>query len=150
MIIDRLENIERYYQMIPGLSDAFHFFLCHRDDVPGRYTEGENIAIVQKNRLSDLSGSPFEAHRKYIDLQVVLEGSEGIGWSSASDQQASAEYDEEKDVWFFNGNSLDMKIPAGVFYICFPWDGHRCNGIAGQFSECRKVCVKIPFKGADL
>ena len=44
---------------------------------------------------------PFEAHRRYIDIQFVVAGQEAIRFAPASAMKTTEPYDAAKDVEFF-------------------------------------------------
>ena len=64
--------------------------------------EGKDLFI--NNCAPDLftrDNAPIEVHRDYIDVQVVLEGVETMGWKPLEEIQSwRGEYIEEKDVRF--------------------------------------------------
>lgn len=39
----------------------------------------------------------FEAHRRYIDVQIVAEGCEELAWADVSDLKTVIPYDKDKD-----------------------------------------------------
>jgi len=45
----------------------------------------------------------LEAHRRYIDIQLVLDGTDEMGWKPLSDcHDPVSDYSTERDIRFFN------------------------------------------------
>ena len=146
MIIDRIEEHERYYSLHPDMELAFAFLAEAADLEPGRY-ELENglFASIYENETRLIKGLPLEAHRDYIDLQYCISGGERMAWAHIQELNMVSE-DAEHDNWFYEGMSTAVSIRPGMFYIMFPSDGHKA-GCHNEFPKhYRKVVVKIPVK----
>ncbi|WP_147820133.1 YhcH/YjgK/YiaL family protein [Salidesulfovibrio onnuriiensis] len=146
MIIDILENAARYEALNPGFAVAFEFL--RRADLgglaEGRHDiEGDLFAVVAHGPGRDRREAPLEVHRKYIDIQYVVSGSDEMGWKPAATcGRVSVPFDADKDVGFFT-DTPDLWAPVrpGMFAIFFPWDAHQ--PMTGH-GEIRKVIVKVP------
>ena len=83
------------------------------------------------------------AHKKYIDVQFILKGSELMGYAPFKGQEIVSEYNEEKDVILFSGNKSFFKIEYGMFAIFFPYELHM-PGIKAEIPEnVKKVVIKV-------
>lgn len=83
MIIDKFDNLPLYFSCLPGLDKAAEF-LAGENIADGHYEiDGEKIfANVSSYEPKEFNGDMrFEAHKKYADLQAVLEGEERIDWA---------------------------------------------------------------------
>ena len=146
MIIDRIEEQERYYALHKDMELAFAFLAEAPDLEPGRY-ELENglFATVSEGDTRQLDTVNLEAHRNYIDLQYCIAGGERMAWAHVQELNL-VEEDKEHDNYFYAGKSTAMSIRPGMFYIMFPSDGHKA-GCHHEFPKhYRKVVVKIPVK----
>lgn len=90
-----------------------------------------------------------EVHRKYIDVQFLVEGKEKIGFAvDTGRNKIVEEYDFEKDVLFYENceNESDIIMVPGAFAIFFSNIVHRpaCN-VKG-ISKIKKVVIKINKK----
>lgn len=103
-------------------------------------------ASVTDYTTKDPDTTHFEAHRKYIDIQYVPRGQEYIGITSLEDMQAMIkEYDEEKDIEFFNkDNGTLLLANKGKFFVFFPTDGHKPCLKVDKNAMARKIVVKVP------
>ena len=78
-------------------------------------------------------GARLEAHRRYIDIQLTIDGLEEIGWKPIGDCVSTSEaFDAAKDITFFNDRPESwLSVPAGRFAIFFPEDAHAPLGGRG-------------------
>jgi YhcH/YjgK/YiaL family protein len=150
MILDILTNARRYRGISEGFANAFEF-LSRPDlkELPaGKYDiDGARVyATVSKGPGRRKEDSLLEAHEKYIDIQLVLAGTDNMGWKPKSlCQQPAGEYDHKSDVRFFKDEpDAWLSTASGAFAIFFPEDAHMPQISAGQL---HKVVVKV---AADL
>ena len=103
MIIDRIEEQERYYPLHPEMEQAFAFLSEAPDLEPGRY-ELENglFATVSEGDTRQLDTVELESHKKYIDLQYCISGGERMSWAHIQELNLSSE-DPEHDNYFYTG-----------------------------------------------
>ena len=145
MIIDRIEEQERYYALHKDMELAFAFLAEAHDLESGRYElEGGLFATVSEGDTRQIDTVELEAHKEYIDLQYCISGGERMAWAHIQELNLASEH-PEKDCYFYTGKSTAMSIRPGMFYIMFPSDGHKA-GAHNEFPKhYRKVVVKIPF-----
>jgi YhcH/YjgK/YiaL family protein len=146
MILSALSQSERYVSMHPLFQRAFDhirttdFFALE----PGRYNIiGEDlIAIVEQVPGKTKEMARLEAHRRYIDIQLVLEGDEQMGWKPLADCfNPVSEHSEERDIRFFHDAPASwVAVPPDHFCIFFPDDAHAPLVANGQV---RKVIFKV-------
>ncbi|WP_162052609.1 YhcH/YjgK/YiaL family protein [Pontibacter pamirensis] len=149
MVLDSLQNANRYYTLHPLFEQAFRFL--QETDLLAlsqgqQAIEGRNLfAIISEGTGTTEKEAKLEVHRKYIDLQYVISGTDHMGWKSlAFCEQPDIPYIEERDAAFFpdkTGNWFD--VPAGYFTIFYPDDAH-----AAMITEetVRKVVLKIAVR----
>lgn len=150
MILDTLENADRYASAHPLFTKAFQFL--RGNDLaalpPGRIDiDGDRLfALPQEPEGRGREGARLEAHRKYIDIQVTVSGHEEIGWKGLKDCKLVSEpYRDDKDILFF-GDLPDSwtRVAAGQFVIYWPEDAHAPLGGRGPM---KKVVLKIAVEG---
>lgn len=144
--MEKMEDIKK-------LSEAAYRFLMEFDPAKyedGRYdlTDGVYVNISTYETKYRREGV-FEAHKRYIDIQYMISGSEIISvepvevMHSFSCEKA---YSEENDVEFYANNldCVDYVIRDGEYVILMPEDGHMPGICEGQPEKNRKLVVKIP------
>ena len=89
----------------------------------------------------------FESHRKYIDVQVIVEGAERMEVEDISRLTVSQPYAEERDLIKYADTKAasHLAMPAGNVAIFFPVDGHMSTlpPAIGPVLV-RKAVVKVP------
>jgi YhcH/YjgK/YiaL family protein len=148
MIYDRFENLHLYCQ--PGT--RLHRALVYARDAArtvadGRMDiDGERLyASVATYETGSREERRFEAHRKYIDVQVLLEGEECIDVSLDQDLPVFESYDENRDVMFLKPpeNVASLVMKPGHFGVFYPHDIHRPGCRLREKSRVRKIVMKV-------
>lgn len=146
MILDIIENANRYSTLHRGFAKAIEFLL--RPDLKelpvGKYEiDGERVfAMVSKEFGRKREDALLETHEKYIDIQLVLAGTDTMGWKPKSlCRNPTGAYDPEEDIQFFADDpDAWIATQSGAFVIFFPEDAHMPLISSGQL---HKVVVKI-------
>lgn len=147
MIIDSLENARRYTSVHPRFKAAFDFL--RRPDIDaialGRVDlDGASLfALVQEYTTKPIQEGKLEAHRKYIDVQFILEGEELMGYAPFGGQPVSKAFDPEKDIGFYEGAACFTLLRKGMFAILFPQDAHLPGRQADQPQYVKKIVIKV-------
>lgn len=86
-----------------------------------------------------------ESHRKYVDIQLMIDGYEVMDVCDISRLNIVEEYDEEKDVMFWNPISRMTRttLKAGDCIVLYPEHAHR--GAMTESNDCHNV-LKIVGK----
>lgn len=146
MILDKLTNSERYTCMHPLFTEAFRY-LQQTDlskapagvhDIKGK----ELFAIVSEASGIAKQEAKLEVHRKYIDIQYIITGTDHMGWKDLEQcGPPNDPYQAERDAAFFADITDNwFNVPAGSFAIFYPDDAH-----AAMVTDkvVRKVVLKI-------
>lgn len=114
----------------------------------GRYELSSAGTYANVQRYRTKSEAQFEVHRKYVDVQFLMEGRELIEVAplEAAGGQ-TLEYDESRDIAFYAkaDSSYFIKACPRNFAILFPSDAHKPCLSDGEESEVMKIVVKIPY-----
>jgi len=148
MILDTLDNAAKYAGLKIGISEAFGFL-----DQPG-LTElpagkyeiaGDRVyAIIERVNGRKVEDGELEAHRKYIDIQYVISGDESMGWKNREGLVNSMDYDEDRDLEFFQGEPASIvRVPPRSFAVFLPTDAHL--PLIGD-GPIHKVIVKVAVR----
>ena len=142
MIFSTLSQAERYAKLHPLFPRAFDYI---RNTDLNKLTVGIHpiidkrlFVIVEEEQGRSREDAKLECHRKYIDIQLVLEGTDEMGWKPLADcHQPIDDYSEERDIRFFN-DAADSWIstPKNSFCIFFPEDAHAPLVSTGKIRKC--------------
>jgi YhcH/YjgK/YiaL family protein len=151
MIFSNISQSDRYAALHPLFPRAFDYI--RNSDLfalaPGRYNLlGEDlIAIVEHLPGRTREVAKLEAHRRYIDIQMVVDGIEEMGWKALADcYNPVSEHSMEKDIRFYHDAAASwISTPPDHFCIFFPEDAHAPLVSSGQL---RKVIFKLAVNPA--
>ena len=112
---------------------------------------GDDIfALVMSYKTKNPEDAVLEAHRKYVDIQSVLVGSEGIEWFNREGLLVDTPYNEADDYELFKREShgpARADVHPKMFVTLFPEDAHMPGLIVGKNPAIvKKVVVKINIK----
>ncbi len=145
MIIDHIDHLMHYEALLPGLKNAAAFLAGLTDFQTGRHEFDGGYLMIQKGLTKPLQEGTFEAHRNYIDVQILLEGSEEVAWADLRNLTSVIPYNAEKDVErFFGPHDHVIKVTEGMFYVAFPQDGHQAVSHIAAEQSYKKIVVKLP------
>ena len=147
MIYDDLENLFQY-NILPD--EALDFVSKLNVNTPnGRYEINDKIYAnvdTYENRKSLIEAS-LEAHKKYIDVQIVLSGEERIDYTSTDGLEILEHYNHLKDIEFYKRPKTEISslfLNGRNFAVFFPQGAHapQITTLALQ-NNVKKVVIKI-------
>jgi biofilm protein TabA len=146
MILDRLSAYATYAGLAPVLVRALDHLAATdwssctvgRHDIDG----DRCFALVSEYETRPSALVPWEAHRRYIDVQYVQEGAERIGHAHLSELQAGP-YDADRDLVSATGTGDYITLSAGSFAVLWPHDAHRPGVAIDAPVRVRKVVLKV-------
>ena len=146
MVVDTLENLEKYASLNPLFAQAIEFLKSHdlhAMEVGKTELNGKDLVInIAQTTPKTKEQAKLETHNEFIDIQVPLSGTEIMGYTPGKDcVPADAPSSAEKDITFFEGLAEPyIAVKPGMFAIFFPQDGHA-PGISPD--GVKKVIVKV-------
>ncbi|QEC52139.1 YhcH/YjgK/YiaL family protein [Anseongella ginsenosidimutans] len=148
MIFDEIKNASFYYNLHPYIREGLEFLINHDDlmnlAVGKQDIDGDNVfALVQEYQTKEFNEEMWEAHRKYYDLQFVVDGVENIAISHINDISPRTEYNVGDDYRLFKGIGAKIKVTRGQFLLLSPKDVHQPGLIATEPGHVKKIVLKI-------
>lgn len=146
MIVDCLENYFLYGGLSPLLAKAFNYI--HATDMSSLAAghceiDGNKLyAIVSEYATKPREQGKWEAHRRYIDLQYMVRGTERIGFCPIG-RMKPGPYDSEKDCLFLEGSGDFLTLNEGDFMVLWPGDAHMPGIAVEEPSPVKKAVFKI-------
>ena len=146
-----LNNVEKLKELS---KEAFEFYnkLKTEEVAVARYELGNGVyAFLSEYEPKKRENASYEAHKKYIDVQIILSGSEIIAVETLEEMHGAEcvrEYSEEKDIELFSNNEkgVDHRLFAGDFIILLPEDAHMPGVFDGVCDKVKKAVIKIPVR----
>jgi YhcH/YjgK/YiaL family protein len=147
MIIDKLEKATYYYSLGARIQKALEYLKDSNliELEAGKYQiEGDEIfALVSEYDTKAMEGVLWEAHKRYIDIQYIIKGSEKIGYTNVENLKTTVEYDESKDILFGTAKGDFVTLQQGMFMILAPQDGHMPTICCEKPEYVKKAVIKV-------
>jgi YhcH/YjgK/YiaL family protein len=149
MIIDHLNNIDKYASLHPLFAKAIEYIKA-QDLVNaelGKFDISEGLKAIysdKKGVTAAESDAKFECHDKNIDIQICIRGKETIGWKPRNTcTSLKGEYNPEKDVSFYaDAPDMYFQLTDNQFGIFYPEDVHSPM-INVDDKEIKKLVIKV-------
>lgn len=107
---------------------------------------GGVFALEQAYQSKPRAEGRWEAHRAYIDVQVIVVGEELMEVTDVSRLRVAEDFTPAKDLLFYQ--SFDegsvLRVKAGEAAVFFPVDAHKPSLAVGAPALVRKTVVKVP------
>jgi YhcH/YjgK/YiaL family protein len=147
MIIDRIENTHLYYGLSERIKTALKYLESFNINKfkPGRYeVDGSAVfALFQEYVTNPIESGIWEAHRRYIDIQFIAEGTELMGYSNIKSMKISKPYDADKDMLNLEGDGHFLTMNKGTFIILMPHDVHMPCCYHEVPGTVKKIVMKV-------
>ena len=145
MIIDTLDNLEKYINLHTDFKTVFDYLKSH--DISkmecGRHELRGNELFFNLQEYETKPVQKLEAHKKYIDIQVMAIGEEYMGYTNIKNTTLLESYEETKDVMFLNGSVDKLKADSKTFLIFYPEDAHMPALCIDKPQKVKKAIFKI-------
>lgn len=145
MVIDTLENLEKYTTLNPLFADVVKFIkendLNTLEEGKHFIKEKDLFVNIQTAKGKTKEEAKLETHKRMIDIQIPLSTSETYGYTPL-ESLPEGEYNDEKDITKF-AIPADTYVTCkpGEFAIFFPQDGHA--PCISDEAEIKKAIFKI-------
>lgn len=149
MILDSIKNISRYDNLNIDFKSIVEFIkrVNNENLDNGRYDiNGDKLfALVQSYETKDSNECKLESHKKYIDIQYILKGTEVMYWSLIDNLKISEDLSKTSDVIFYEEDEDVTKliVNENSFALFFTHDAHKPGVKFNNKSNVRKIVFKI-------
>lgn len=145
MIMADISDAARYRGIHPRLDRALELlndeFLHSVGTVSTRIDEDRLYATLNEYETVPTEESFFEAHRRYIDIHVLLKGVERV---DIANPERLCEFEHKDDFYAYHGDAEQtVFLRPGNFLVAFPGDAHRIKLQANGPCSVSKVVFKI-------
>ena len=143
-------NYEKIKEFSPG---AYDFILNALENgaEDGRYDFDDGVFVgVSTYTTKYRADACFEAHKKYIDVQVMLDGSEIIATEHIDKMHRfdciQPFGDGDLELYAKNNDCVDNVLNKGDFLVLYPEDGHMPGVCIAEPKQVKKAVIKVPVK----
>ena len=146
MIVSNLSNTQRIEKLHPRFKELFDYIKEHNllNTECGKIEiDGEKIFINNVNSTCIKEEDQLlELHHKYIDIHLVLEGHERIGWKAVEElhKEKQSYHDADDCALYSDRPTTYIDLCPEEFAIFFPEDAHA--PLIGE-GKIRKIIAKV-------
>ncbi len=147
MILGRINNIGNYYGIHPNLDKAIRFL--EENDLnaftAGHYQiDEEDVYMNRFDYETEPENNTLEGHRDFLDIHIVAEGREFLGYADAEGLTVIREYEKGGDFLLYEGRpELKVLLEPGRFAICWPEDAHMPKICIETAKRVKKAVIKV-------
>ena len=119
--------------------------------VHGSYDVGYNDIKMNVGKYFTKSENEkfWESHKKYLDVQIMINGTEKVAISDIQNMEVKS-FDSEKDLVILEGEkAFDVVMTTGDVLVFFPNDVHKPELNVSEndnSGSIRKIVTKVVFK----
>lgn len=147
MVYDKIDNIETYKGLSEDIYDGLKFVKQATPDLAcGVHEINPRVkAIVSEYETKPVNENGYEAHKKYIDIQYLLKGTEKNCCLPIKKLKETKPYKEEIDASFYKAEipAQELMLGDGYFAIYWPQDGHMPCLSYDDSGKVKKVIIKV-------
>ncbi|WP_318375043.1 YhcH/YjgK/YiaL family protein [Enterobacter sp.] len=147
MIVGNIHNLQSWLPQ--ELAQAIDYVKQHVTDATptGKHDiDGSRLFYL----VSDDMTQPFderraEYHARYLDIQIVLKGQEGMTFSTLPNGTPDTDWLADKDIAFLPAGEQEKTVvlSEGDFVVFYPGEVHKPLCAVGEAAPVRKVVVKL-------
>ncbi len=110
---------------------------------PGRHELFDGI-YVNVFQYTTKTGGLYEAHRKYLDIHILLKGTETVRIADVQDLTEASAYSGESDCLTGKAEGKAYVLKEGEYMVIFPEEAHLPGLQDGGPAEVTKAVIKVP------
>ncbi|MBJ7222390.1 MULTISPECIES: YhcH/YjgK/YiaL family protein [unclassified Brenneria] len=149
MITGNIHHLELVPYLPAKLRDAIEHVKRHitaQTPLGKHDIDGDNAFVLLSNDSTDLfENRRAEYHAKYLDIQIILSGVEGMTFSNLPAGKPDVDWLADKDIAFLPCGEQEKQIVMreGDFVVFYPGEVHKPLCAVGEPAHVRKAVVKI-------
>lgn len=149
MIVGKIKNIGTYKGISKKLDIAIDNIISgdYKNKLVGKNEiDGNKVFFnIQEINTKDVEEAFFETHKKYIDIQIVIDGTENYGVLLSDEQlEVVKPFDKNNDLTLFNKKpEIILTLTPEDFIIFFTDEPHMPGLKVGEKNSIKKVVYKI-------
>ncbi|WP_114192612.1 YhcH/YjgK/YiaL family protein [Edaphovirga cremea] len=149
MITGNIHHLELVPYLPTALADAIEYIKKNiTADTPlGKHDiKGNDVfVLISNDSTAPIAERRAEYHARYLDIQIVLAGEEGMTFSNLPAGKPDTDWLAEKDIAFLPSGEDEKSfvMKAGDFVVFYPGEVHKPLCAVGEPANVRKAVVKM-------
>jgi biofilm protein TabA len=143
-------NIHHLHSWLPQeLRDAIEHVKAHVTDATplGKHDIDGNrlFYLISEDTTEPLAARRAEYHARYLDIQIILKGQEGMTFSTQPAGTPDTDWLADKDIAFLPEGVQEKTVvlSEGDFVVFYPGEVHKPLCAVGSPAKVRKAVVKM-------
>jgi len=143
-------NIHHLHSWLPQeLRDAIEHVKAHVTDATplGKHDIDGNrlFYLISEDTTEPLAARRAEYHARYLDIQIILKGQEGMTFSTQPAGTPDTDWLADKDIAFLTEGVQEKTVvlSEGDFVVFYPGEVHKPLCAVGSPAKVRKAVVKM-------
>ncbi|MDX6021665.1 YhcH/YjgK/YiaL family protein [Scandinavium sp. V105_16] len=143
-------NIHHLHSWLPQeLRDAIEHVKAHVTDATplGKHDiDGDRLFyLISEDTTEPLAARRAEYHARYLDIQIILKGQEGMTFSTQPAGTPDTDWLADKDIAFLPEGVQEKTVvlSEGDFVVFYPGEVHKPLCAVGTPAKVRKAVVKM-------
>ena len=147
MIFGNIENLNEYSFLEAKVAKCFAYAKEHdlKNFEKGSHTiDGERFFVnIVEYETTTPENRFWEAHKKYLDVHLMLNGEEQIDLNFLQNMNVKAFVEKDDFVPMDGEKNSSVILRNGDFLICYPQDGHRTAVRVQESQKIKKAIFKV-------
>lgn len=150
MIYGEIKDLNSYRGISKNLNKAIDYILSgeYKKGTPGKnIIEGDAVYFnyPASPKTKELKDGFLEGHKQYIDIHVVIDGEENLGFVPRPEVTIKKEYDADGDYELYEGEIKNLfHLTPERFIMFFPEEPHAALlKVREETKEITKVIFKV-------
>ncbi len=150
MIFGNLNNLEEYSFLEEQVKACFAYAKTHElaeFERGSHEIDGDRLFVnIAEYETVEAEERFWEAHRDYLDVHLMLDGTEQIDLNFIQNMKQK-EYRPEGDFLPLDGEkNSSVILTDGDFLVCYPCDAHRTAVAVKESTEVKKAIFKVRIR----
>lgn len=147
MIVGNIHNLQSWLPQ--ELAQAIEYVKQNvTDSTPtGKHDIDGNrlFFLLSEDMTEPFAARRAEYHARYLDIQIVLKGQEGMTFSTQPHGTPDTDWLADKDIAFLPEGEQEktLVLSEGDFVVFYPGEVHKPLCAVGAPAQVRKVVVKL-------
>jgi biofilm protein TabA len=147
MISDTIKYLSTYSAINSNVQAVIEFLQNNALEnlVPGKHLIDETncFVLIFEYDTKKEEEALWEAHRKYLDLHLMVSGRETIFVQNISRATSSKPYDSDNDYELFQASGTPLVLEPDSFVILHPQDVHKTSVNTSGSGRVKKAVFKL-------
>lgn len=147
MVFGNINHLGEFSYLEKGVLECFEYAQEHdllAYEKGSHPIDGERLFVnIVEYETTEAENRFWEAHKKYLDVHVMLQGEEQIDLNFIQNMSVKEFVDQDDFLPMDGEKNASVILRDGDFLICYPSDGHRTAVAVNEPAQIKKAIFKV-------